>query len=57
MDAIDAPDIMGETVELVANAWLKILHRMWKDRLPYDEKYHRNNQRQTAERRFSTDTG
>jgi len=28
----------------LAQRWLKILHRMWKDRVPYDEMLHRNNQ-------------
>ena len=28
----------------LAQRWLTILHRMWKDRLPYDEKLHRKNQ-------------
>jgi len=40
----------------LAQRWLKILHRMWKDRVPYDEMLHRNNQRQTADRTTSTTT-
>lgn len=30
----------------LAQRWLKILHRMWKDRVPYDEKLHRKNQQE-----------
>ena len=30
----------------LAQRWLKILHRMWLDRVPYDEKHHQNNQQQ-----------
>ena len=30
----------------LAQRWLKILHRMWKDRVPYDEQHHQNNQPQ-----------
>ena len=30
----------------LAQRWLKILHRMWKDRVHYDERHHRHNQQQ-----------
>ena len=40
----------------LAQRWLKILHRMWKDRVPYNEQHHQNNQRQRAHRAISTTT-
>jgi transposase len=30
----------------LAKRWLKILHRIWKDRIPYNEQLHRANQQQ-----------
>jgi len=33
----------------LAQRWLKILYRIWKDRVPYDEQYHRNNQQKHAQ--------
>jgi len=41
----------------LAQRWLKILHRMWKDRVPYDENLHQNNQQQKHEITISTHTG
>jgi transposase len=38
----------------LAQRWLKILHRMWKERVPYDEQLHRNNQQQTENQPMST---
>jgi transposase len=40
----------------LAQRWLKILHRMWKDRVPYNEQHHQNNQRQRVHRAISTTT-
>lgn len=41
----------------LAQRWLKILYRMWKDRVPYDETYHQNQQQQRANNTISTTTG
>jgi hypothetical protein len=41
----------------LAQRWLKILHRIWKDQVPYDEQQHRNNQRQRADQAISIHNG
>lgn len=41
----------------LAQRWLKILHRMWKDRVPYDEQHHRNNLRRHATTPIQTGLG
>jgi transposase len=41
----------------LAQRWLKILHRMWKNRVPYDEQHHRNNQQQRHQHPSSTTAG
>jgi len=38
----------------LAQRWLKILHRMWKDHVPYDEKLHQNNQRKTTKHNLAS---
>lgn len=41
----------------LAQRWLKILHRMWLDRVPYDEQHHQNNQQHPARRDLATSSG
>ena len=41
----------------LAQRWLKILHRIWKDRTPYDEQHHQYNQQQTPRRPLTASTG
>jgi len=38
----------------LAQRWLKILHRMWIDRVHYDEQHHRENQQRQTHRNTST---
>lgn len=41
----------------LAQRWLKILHRMWKERVPYDELHHRNNRRLRDDQTLSNHAG
>jgi len=41
----------------LAQRWLKILHRMWRDRVPYDEQHHRTNQQHPHARTLTSSPG
>jgi len=41
----------------LAQRWIKILHRIWKTRKPYDEQYHQNNRQQKPQYTISTAAG